>query len=106
MASSILSYLEKLSSLLMVAGRSSPRYQMLAAVYSRSKDLQSHLSEYFIIVVRICHHVLKFSQKSTIGQFAFGLSDTDIKAFESQLQSSASNIKEEMDPLLANAIET
>lgn len=37
----------------MTVGRSTPRYQEMALLYPRSKGLQSHLSEYFIVVVHV-----------------------------------------------------
>ena len=87
------SYLEKLSTLLMTVGRSAPRYQMMALLYPRSKNLQSHLSEYFIVVVRLCHQLLEFTQKSTLGQFASTLSHSDMKTYQSELDLWANTIK-------------
>jgi hypothetical protein len=89
----------------MAVGRSAPRYQMMALLYPRSKNLQSHVSEYFIVVVRLCHRLLKFTQKSTIRQFAFTLSDADMKTYQSELDLWASSIKEEVSLLLAKKIE-
>ncbi|KAF2179739.1 hypothetical protein K469DRAFT_741530 [Zopfia rhizophila CBS 207.26] len=98
------SYLEKLSTLLMTVGRSAPRYQIMALLYPRSKILQSHLSEYFIVVVRLCHKLLKFTQKSTFGQAASTLSDSDMKTFQSELGHWANSIKEEMSLLMPKKI--
>ncbi len=89
----------------MTVGRSAPRYQMMALLYPRSKNLQSHLSEYFIVVVRLCHQLLKFTQKSTLGQFASTLSDSDLRAFQSELDPWANSIKEEVSLMMANKIE-
>ncbi|ERF72836.1 hypothetical protein EPUS_04271 [Endocarpon pusillum Z07020] len=99
------SYLEKLSTLLMTVGRSAPRYQRMALLYSRSKDLQSHLSEYFIVVVRLCHQLLKFTQKSMFGQIASTLSDSDMKTYQSDLDLWAKMIKGEVNLLMAKKIE-
>ncbi|KAF7507921.1 hypothetical protein GJ744_009955 [Endocarpon pusillum] len=99
------SYLEKLSTLLMTVGRSAPRYQEMALLYSRSKNLQSHLSEYFIVVVHLCHQLLKFTQKSTLGQITSTLSDSDMKTYQSELDLWAGTIKEEVDLLMARKIE-
>ena len=99
------SYLEKLSTLLMTIGRSAPRYQMMALLYSRSKNLQSHVSEYFIVVVRLCHQMLKFTQKSIFGQFASNLSDSDMKTYQSELDLCAKTIKGEVNLLMAKKIE-
>jgi ankyrin repeat domain-containing protein 50 len=89
----------------MTVGRSAPRYQMMALLYPRSKNLQSHLSEYFIVVVRLCHQLLKFTQKSIFGQFASTLSDSDMKIYQSELDLWANTIKEEVNLLMAKKIE-
>ena len=78
---------------------------MMALLYPRSKNLQSHLSEYFIIIVNLCHQLLKFTQKSTFWQVASTLSDSDIKASQSELDLWANSIKEEVSLLMAKKIE-
>jgi len=77
----------------------------MALLYPRSKNLQSHLSEYFIVIVRLCHQLLKFTQKSTFWQVASTLSDSDIKAFQSELDLWANSIKEDVSLLMAKKIE-
>ncbi|KAI9154771.1 Vegetative incompatibility protein [Paramyrothecium foliicola] len=98
-------YLEKLSVLFMNAGRTAPRYQQLALLYQRSKPLQAHFCEYLIVVVRICHQVLKFSNKSYLAQLASSLTDADIKGYQSELDLWATSIKEEVTVLLSESIE-
>jgi ankyrin repeat protein len=83
----------------MTVGRSAPRYQMMALLYPLSKDLQSSVSEYFIVVVRLCHQLLKFTQKSIVGQLVSFLSDSDIKTYQSELDFWANSIKEEVNLL-------
>ncbi|KAF2467808.1 uncharacterized protein BDR25DRAFT_291179 [Lindgomyces ingoldianus] len=100
-----LSYLEKLSTLFMKIGCTASRYQNMALLYPRSKSLQSHLFEYFIVVVRLCHQLLKFTQKSLVQKVASALSDSDIKAFQSDLDHWASSIKEEISLLMAKRIQ-
>ena len=99
------SYLEKLSALLMVAGRSAPRHQSIAMLYPRSPRLQSYLSEYYVVVVRLCHKLLKFTQRSTVGQLAAGLASLDINTYQAELEQWANAIKEEMSILMAERIE-
>ena len=89
----------------MAVGRSAPRYQMMALLYPRSKNLQSHLSEYFIVAVRLCHQLLRFTQKSAFGQFASALSDSDMKTYQSELDLWANTIKEEANLQMAKKIE-
>lgn len=98
-------YLEKLSALLMAVGRSAPRYQMIGVIYPRSKRLLTQLFEYFIVVVQLCHHALKFSQKKALGQFASSLSDSDLGSYQSQLDNWANSIKEEVNVLMAKSVE-
>ncbi|OIW23631.1 hypothetical protein CONLIGDRAFT_585685, partial [Coniochaeta ligniaria NRRL 30616] len=98
------SYLEKLSALLMNVGRSAPRYELLHQLYPRSKPLRSHLSEYFIVIVRICHRLLKMTKKSTFGQLLTFPSDADLKAHESELEGISSLIKEEVTLLMGQEV--
>jgi ankyrin repeat protein len=81
----------------MDVGRSAPRYQTIALLYPRSTRLQSHLTEYFIVVVGFCHYLYKFGQKSTVQQFTSSLSDARFKAFHDELDKWAISIKEQMD---------
>lgn len=88
----------------MIVGRSAPRYETMALLYPRSKILQSHLSEYFIVVVRLCHQLLKFTKKSILGQLVSFLSDSDMKNYQSELDQWASSIREEVSMLMGLTI--
>ena len=99
------SYLERLSTLLMGAGRSAPRHQSIAMLYPRSTHLQSYLSEYYIVVVNLCHKLLRFTQKSTVGQLTGALSSPNINTYQAELEQWATAIKEEMNLLMAEKIE-
>ncbi|KAH7125030.1 hypothetical protein B0J13DRAFT_414320, partial [Dactylonectria estremocensis] len=99
------SCLEKLSILLMIVGRSAPRYEKMALLYPRSKILQSHLSEYFIVVVHLCHQLLKLTKKSILGQLVSFPSDSDMKNYHSELDQWASSIREEVSLLMGQTIE-
>ncbi|KAI9668478.1 MAG: hypothetical protein M1829_005356 [Trizodia sp. TS-e1964] len=98
------SYLEKLSSLLMATGRSAPRYQTMALLYPRSKILQSYMSEYYLVVVRLCHQLLNFTHKSILRQLASTLSDSEAKSYQSELDKWANLIKEEVNLLMAKEV--
>jgi hypothetical protein len=89
----------------MAAGRSAPRYEMIALIYPRSEDLQSSLSEYFIVVVRLCHQVLRFTQKSALAQFAASLDASDAQAYQSEFDFWANTIKDEVSVLMAKTID-
>src|SRR5262245_20080644 len=84
----------------MEAGRSVPRYQSIALLYPRSERLQSDLSEYFIIVVRLCHLLVKYTQKSAIRQYTSALSDSEMRGFQSDLSRWATSIREEVQLLM------
>ncbi|KAM7221080.1 hypothetical protein V8F06_003465 [Rhypophila decipiens] len=99
------SYMDKLSTLLMVAGRSAPRYQKMALLYTRSRILQSSLSEYFIVIVQLCHHMLKTANRTKIGQMVSSLSDAALKGYETDLLRWATAVKEQADLLLSEKID-
>ncbi|KAJ5105371.1 hypothetical protein NUU61_002718 [Penicillium alfredii] len=101
LATKFFSYLEKLSTLLMAVGRHAPRHEKLALLYPRSRDLQSSLCEYFIVVVRLCHDMLKFTQKSTLGKVGSTLSDSDPKSYQTELDTWANTINDEVSFLIA-----
>jgi hypothetical protein len=89
----------------MEIGRSTPRHQELALLYPRSRNLQAHINEYYIVVVRFCHDVLQFALKSVIRQFTTTLSGTLIKTTQSNLDLWASEIKDDISILVAKKVE-
>ena len=89
----------------MVAGRSAPRHQSIAVLYPRSTHLQSYLSEYYIVVVSLCHKLLRFTQKSTVCQLVGALSSPDINTYRAELDQWATEISEEMSILMAEKLE-
>ena len=100
------SHLEQLSTIFMTAGRLAPRYEKMALLYPRSKDLQSCLCEYFILIVRLCHEMITFTRKSIFGKLrASALGDSDLKTYQSELESWGKTIKTEVGYLMAKGIE-
>ncbi|PMD45835.1 hypothetical protein L207DRAFT_453033 [Hyaloscypha variabilis F] len=99
------SYLEKLSTLFMTVGRSAPRYQAMALLFSRSKKLQGYLYEYFIAVVRLCQETTNHSKKSALAQISSNLVDSELKKIQSELELWANSIKEEVTLLSSHTIE-
>jgi hypothetical protein len=89
----------------MAVGRSAPRHQMTALLYPQSKTLQAYLSEYFTVVVHLCHQILKFAQMSPLGQFATTLNDSDRRTFQSELDTWANLIGKEVNVMMASKIE-
>ncbi|CAN9253185.1 unnamed protein product [Alternaria alternata] len=93
---SVSNHVDKLSSIFMDIGRSAPRHQAIAELYPRSTKLQEYLSEYFVVVVRLCHYLYKLGQKSTFGQITSSLNQTALMGFQTDLEKWASSIREEM----------
>lgn len=91
--------------LFMKVGRSAPRFESMALLYPRSRDLQSSLCEYFIVVVHLCHEILQFTRKSSLKKFGSSLSDSNLAKYQSDLESWGSTIKEEVGLLMAARIE-
>jgi hypothetical protein len=98
-------YLEKLSLLLMSVGRSAPRYQALAFIYPKSKNLQRYLYEYFIIMTRICHQSVTWTEKSSLRRVSSTISDPEMKNFQSDLEIWSTSIKEEANLLLNQRVD-
>ncbi|KAF4167593.1 hypothetical protein CNMCM6936_004857 [Aspergillus lentulus] len=99
------SYLEKMSMLFMNAGRSAPRYQDMALLYPRSKRLRDGLCEYFIAILNICKHAVKFLQKSALSQFSSAISDSSLVSFEKELQQWSVVIVEEVALLSSQSLQ-
>ncbi|OQE41884.1 hypothetical protein PENCOP_c004G07783 [Penicillium coprophilum] len=100
MITSSSSHLEKLSVLFMNVGRSTHIFEKLALVYTRSRDLQSAVCEYFTLVVRLCHDILKFTKMSTFRKFGAALSDSSLQKFSCELTSCAELIGREANALM------
>ncbi|KAM7224238.1 hypothetical protein V8F06_000019 [Rhypophila decipiens] len=95
---------KKISILLMDVGRSAPRYQRMVLLYPQSKRLQSHLFEYFTVVVHLCHELLRFTKKSTSVRPVSFPSDS-MKDYQLKLERWAYSIKEEVNLLMENVKE-
>ncbi len=79
----------------MSAGRSAPRYEALAALYPRSRELQRYFLEYYTMVVQICHTLFAFLQKSVAKRLVMILNDSELITYEFQLQNPGNSIKDE-----------
>jgi ankyrin repeat domain-containing protein 50 len=90
--------------MLMVVGRTAPRHQEIVYLYPQSKRLQDHLSEYFIVLVRLCHQQVLMAKKSGFSQFISFPSEQDLKPFETDFNHWSSAIKEEVTILMARGI--
>ncbi|KAL3441705.1 hypothetical protein BJX65DRAFT_313525 [Aspergillus insuetus] len=89
-------YFERLSSMLMAGGRSAPRNQIMGAIYPQSVRLRESMTECFIVIVQLCHYMLKLSRKTGFGQWLATLVDSKLAVFESDLGRWATSTKEEV----------
>ncbi|VZH91539.1 unnamed protein product [Fusarium fujikuroi] len=96
-----LTHLEKLSVLFMTVGRNAPRYQAMAAIYPKSRNLQRYLCEYFIVVTQLCYQLVTWVQKPALNRISTSLRDPDMKSFQADLETWSTSIKEEADLLLS-----
>jgi ankyrin repeat protein len=62
------------------------------------------MCEYFIVVVNLCHRLLRFTQKSSLGQFRASVVDGDLKVSQTSLELWATRIKDEVQILMAETI--
>lgn len=97
--------LERISTLLMAAGRSAPRYEKMALLYPRSKTLQSYLSEYFIVIVHLCHQLLKSTKQSTLKRLVSFPSESELNKYQSEMSSWGGLIKDEVGLLMNQNLE-
>lgn len=97
--------LESMSVIFMEIGRRSPRHQELALMYPRSKRLQADINEYFIVVVRFCQDIFRFTQKSFLSKMTTALGGDQIQAAQSELDRWAYEISQEVHMLIARRLE-
>jgi hypothetical protein len=90
----------------MEAGQSTRQHSDLALLYPCSKPLQTHIIEFFIVVVQICLRYHRYAQKSALGKFTSSLNDSDIKEARSSLLFWSKSIQAEITTLVARKIET
>ncbi|KAJ5635864.1 uncharacterized protein N7484_009177 [Penicillium longicatenatum] len=63
------------------------------------------MCDYFITLVQLCHKILRFTQKSTLGQLKAAFNEGELNSFQLNLERWAMNIKEEVTLLMAEKIE-
>lgn len=65
----------------MNTGRTVPQFEILALIYAGSHELQSSVSEYFIIVIHLYHEILKSMKKSSFGKLGYSFSDSNLDSW-------------------------
>jgi hypothetical protein len=67
-ASNVASYFDKVTSMIMAIGKSSPTYQQFGQLYPGCVGLQHALCNYYAIIVQLCIKIIQVSQRTTITQ--------------------------------------
>ncbi len=90
-------YLDTLSSIFLEIGRSAPSYQTLALFYPQSKRLRADINEYIIVIVGFCYQLWMFAHKSIVNRSMSALSASELRTYQSSMESWANAIKEEVN---------
>lgn len=98
-------YMEQLSTFFMNLGRTAPRYQNMALIWPKSKTLQTYLSEYFVVVTQLCHHIFKVCHQPLRKKFTNTMQGP-LESFKSNLDIWASAIRDEMHIQTAQLIKS
>lgn len=67
-ASNIASYFEKVTSMIMVIGRSCPVYQEFGQLYQGCVGLQRALCDYYAIIIQLCIKIINVSRRTPFTQ--------------------------------------
>ena len=94
--------MDSMSLMFMEIGRSAPSYQRMALLYPQSRHLQANVLEYFILVVQLCHRMLKYSKKSGLKQF-FNSTYSSSSMDRKDLERWSLAIRDEMNIAMAQA---
>ena len=79
----------------MKAGRSMPRHQDMATLFPNSKTLRDCLTEYFVVIVKLCHRIYQSSQSSRFQQVLDSYSN-DFESFDTQLKEFSRAVRDEL----------
>lgn len=82
-ASNVTSYLEKVTNMIMMVGKSSPTYQQFGQLYPGCVGLQRALCDYYTIIIRLFIRIIEVSRRTTIIQTF----SSTLKPFEVEFKS-------------------
>lgn len=88
-ATNYVSYFEKLSTLFMRLGTSWALHEDFAQLFPQSEELQTYFCEYLVVLMKLCHKIVVFSQKNTGAQL--------LSSIGSSFDSEFGNIQKELD---------
>ena len=95
-ASNIVSYFDKITSMVMAIGRSCPTYQQFGQLYPGCVALQRALCDYYAVIIQMCIKIIEVSRRTAITQtlssifFPF---DSEFKSFQDDLDQATKEIQ-------------
>lgn len=98
-ASNVVSYFDKVTSMIMNLGRSCPTYQQYSQLYPGCKGLQRALCNYYATVVQLCIKIIEVSKRTVITQTLssiFNPFESEFKSFLDELDQAAKEIEQQM----------
>ncbi|KAK5991306.1 Ankyrin repeat and KH domain-containing protein mask [Cladobotryum mycophilum] len=98
------SFLDKISSILMMIGCSAPLHENMALLFPHSKNLWPYILEYCTIVVKLCHHLLAFTGKGLVQQLAMSVKDMELDLYQSELKKWSKLIDREASVLMCSTL--
>ncbi|KAJ5802840.1 NACHT nucleoside triphosphatase [Penicillium pulvis] len=90
------SYIEQLSEIFVQVGNSTPRLEKIATLYHQSRDLQTEIYEYFIVVVHVCSDMVQLTKMSTLKRLGSSISDKSLAEYKKELQFRGQAIRDEV----------
>lgn len=95
-AGNIASYFDKITSMVMVIGRSCPTYQQFGQLYPGCVALQRALCDYYAVIIQMCIKIIDVSRRSAITQTLSSIFlpfDSEFKSFQDNLDQATKEIQ-------------
>ncbi|KAH8591415.1 hypothetical protein B0O99DRAFT_744597 [Bisporella sp. PMI_857] len=95
-ASNVASYFDKVTSIIMAIGKSSPTYQQFVQLYPGCVGLQRVLCDYYTVIVQLCVKIIEFSQRTAITQTLSSIFipfESEFKSYLDKLDQAAKDIQ-------------
>lgn len=80
----------------MQVGNSTPRLEKIATLYHQSRDLQTEIYEYFIVVVHVCSDMVQLTKMSAMKRLGSSISDKSLAEYKKELQFRGQAIRDEV----------
>jgi hypothetical protein len=95
-ASNVASYFDKVTSMIMAIGKSSPTYQQFGQLYPGCVGLQRALCDYYAVIVQLCIKIIEVSRRTAITQTLSSIFipfESEFKSFLDKLDQAAKDIQ-------------